>query len=176
MANELKGCKGELHAAKCDISNEEDVVRVVKWARENLGGADVLVNNAGVAPPCELSSFSTKDVQSILNTNIFGLCLFTREVIKDMRDRGVDDGHIFHINSTSGQRICAEPTGLYVYAGSKHAIRSVSPGLVRSEIFGDGELAEQMFTENPTLEPRDIADALVYALSTPPHVQVCPVL
>jgi NAD(P)-dependent dehydrogenase (short-subunit alcohol dehydrogenase family) len=36
--------------------------------------------------------------RKILDTNVFGLCLFTREVIKDMRDRGVDDGHIFHIN------------------------------------------------------------------------------
>jgi short-subunit dehydrogenase len=30
--------------------------------------------------------------------NVIGLCMFTREVIKDMRDRGVDDGHIFHIS------------------------------------------------------------------------------
>jgi NAD(P)-dependent dehydrogenase (short-subunit alcohol dehydrogenase family) len=40
--------KGELHAVQGDVSKEEDVVRVVKWARDNLGGADVLVNNAGV--------------------------------------------------------------------------------------------------------------------------------
>ena len=36
-------------------------------------------------------------VRKIIDTNVLGLCLFTREVIKDMRDRGVDDGHIFHI-------------------------------------------------------------------------------
>jgi NAD(P)-dependent dehydrogenase (short-subunit alcohol dehydrogenase family) len=47
MAVQTKGCKGEIHAIQCDISKEEDVVRVIKWTRDNLGGADVLVNNAG---------------------------------------------------------------------------------------------------------------------------------
>jgi NAD(P)-dependent dehydrogenase (short-subunit alcohol dehydrogenase family) len=45
---ELKGCQGTMYAVQCDITKEEDVVRVVRWTRENLGGADVLVNNAGI--------------------------------------------------------------------------------------------------------------------------------
>ena len=58
MANELKkeGAKGELFPIKGDVSNEKDVKRVVKWTSENLGGAHVLVNNAGVAPSTPLTS------------------------------------------------------------------------------------------------------------------------
>jgi NAD(P)-dependent dehydrogenase (short-subunit alcohol dehydrogenase family) len=58
LANTLKseGAKGELFPMKADITKEEDIKRVVKWTKENLGGADVLINNAGVAPTCNLYS------------------------------------------------------------------------------------------------------------------------
>lgn len=58
LAKTLKkeGAKGELFSVQADISNEDDIKRVVKWTRENLGGADVLVNNAGVAPISPLTS------------------------------------------------------------------------------------------------------------------------
>jgi NAD(P)-dependent dehydrogenase (short-subunit alcohol dehydrogenase family) len=48
LVEEVKGCKGKIHAVQGDVSKEEDVIRVVKWTREKLGGADVLVNNAGI--------------------------------------------------------------------------------------------------------------------------------
>jgi NAD(P)-dependent dehydrogenase (short-subunit alcohol dehydrogenase family) len=61
LAKELKkkGAKGELFSIQADVSNEEDIKRVVKWTRENLGGAHVLVNNAGVAPNSPLTSDKT---------------------------------------------------------------------------------------------------------------------
>jgi len=58
LSRELKkeGAKGELFALKADVTNEDDIKRVVKWTKDNLGGVDVLVNNAGVAPTCHLNS------------------------------------------------------------------------------------------------------------------------
>jgi NADP+-dependent farnesol dehydrogenase len=114
--------KGELHVVQGDVTKEEDVVCVVKWTRDNLGGADVLVNNAGTMFPVSLvgtpfvflffendvnivhyliysiPEADTQKIRTMLNLNVLGLCMFTREVIKDMRSRGVDDGHIFNIN------------------------------------------------------------------------------
>ncbi|KAF4527779.1 hypothetical protein B566_EDAN015835 [Ephemera danica] len=193
LAAEVK--QGEIHALHGDVTKEQDVLRVVKWTRDTLGGADVLVNNAGVSPLCPLTSADSAKMRSILDTNVLGLCLFTREVIKDMRERGVDDGHVFHISSLAGQRIMDYP-GLYFYSGTKHAVRvmteglrremrdmgtkirvtEISPGFVHSEIIEASgvpeDIAAQMYASAPCLEPRDIADALLYALSAPPHVQV----
>jgi NAD(P)-dependent dehydrogenase (short-subunit alcohol dehydrogenase family) len=58
LAAKLKGVKGEIHAVQGDVRQEEDVVRVVKWTRDNLGGADVLVNNAGVSNYMPLTGYS----------------------------------------------------------------------------------------------------------------------
>ena len=57
LSSELQGSKGEVHAVQGDVTKEEDVKRVVKWARDTLGGADVLVNNAGVFSSCPLTGY-----------------------------------------------------------------------------------------------------------------------
>ncbi|CAB3376391.1 Hypothetical predicted protein [Cloeon dipterum] len=197
LAEELKkeGAKGELFAIKGDVTNEEDIKRVVKWTRENLGGADVLINNAGVAPDCPLTKFSSKNFRQLYDTNVVGLALFTREVIQDMRSRGIDDGHIFNINSICGHSIIEMPE-VGAYSGTKYAITalteglrrelrdlktkirvtSISPGIVRTEIAEAAgvpkKISDSRFDENPCLEAKDVADAVLYALSAPPHVQV----
>ncbi|CAB3376388.1 Hypothetical predicted protein [Cloeon dipterum] len=215
LAAELRkeGAKGEIFPVQGDVTNESDIKRVMQWTKEKLGGADVLVNNAGVAPSCVLHSnstmncaalfvkinltagFRTENIRKIYETNVIALALFTRDFVQDLRARGVDDGHIFHINSTAGQSIIHN-RGIYPYSGSKHAvtvmteglrrelveleskirITSISPGLVRTEILEvtglTPDIAKQTYDTLPCLETKDIADALVYALGTPPHVQI----
>ncbi|CAB3376389.1 Hypothetical predicted protein [Cloeon dipterum] len=216
LAAELRkeGAKGEIFPVQGDVTNESDIKRVMQWTKEKLGGADVLVNNAGVAPSCVLHRFRTENIRKIYETNVIALALFTRDFVQDLRARGVDDGHIFHINrftknskwhnnvklnfnvsSTAGQSIIHN-RGIYPYSGSKHAvtvmteglrrelveleskirITSISPGLVRTEILEvtglTPDIAKQTYDTLPCLETKDIADALVYALGTPPHVQI----
>ena len=48
MKNSVKGCSGALYAVKADVSKEEDIVAAFKWVKNNLGGVDVLINNAGI--------------------------------------------------------------------------------------------------------------------------------
>jgi NAD(P)-dependent dehydrogenase (short-subunit alcohol dehydrogenase family) len=65
LSKSLKSEKGKLYAVKCDVTNESDVQAAFKWAKDNLGGVDILVNNAAVAyntsliskSPYQLSSF-----------------------------------------------------------------------------------------------------------------------
>jgi Dehydrogenases with different specificities (related to short-chain alcohol dehydrogenases) len=48
LKNSVKGCSGTLYAVRADVSKEEEVVAAFKWVKTNLGGVDVLINNAGV--------------------------------------------------------------------------------------------------------------------------------
>ena len=51
MSEELKsaGAKGQLHAQTCDLRKEDDILALFTWIKENLGGVDVCINNAGVS-------------------------------------------------------------------------------------------------------------------------------
>ncbi|KAF2890678.1 hypothetical protein ILUMI_15495 [Ignelater luminosus] len=137
--------------------------------------------------------------KEIFDTDVLGLCIATREAVKDMRENKVA-GHIIHINSVGGHYIPNLPN-TNVYPASKHAVTaltetlrqelnsigskikvtSVSPGVVTTE-FVDAcftrsrtspppELKE-MVQELPSLQASDIADGVLYVLATPPHVQV----
>ncbi|CAB3363922.1 Hypothetical predicted protein [Cloeon dipterum] len=92
------GFKGEIHAFGGDVRVEDDIKRAIQWTREKLGGPDVLVSNAGVVAFSGLTEIGTEDLKKVLDTNLVGACMFTREIVQDMKSRGVNDGHIFHIN------------------------------------------------------------------------------
>nr|CAD7265592.1 unnamed protein product [Timema shepardi] len=96
---ELEGEPGKFYPIKADMTKEEDLLAAFKWVDENLDGVDVLVNNAGVAFEARLLDGKTDQWRQILETNILGLNICTREAYQSMKSRGVDDGHIIHINS-----------------------------------------------------------------------------
>ncbi|XP_052872609.1 farnesol dehydrogenase-like [Anopheles cruzii] len=176
-----------LHALKCDVSNEADIDAVFKLVEEKFGGCDVLVNNAGIMKSVNLLDVgTTADIKATLETNVLGLVLSSQRAYHSMVKRSVD-GHIVHIGSVVGHIVPNYPK-LNVYPASKHAVRaitetmrqemrdagskikvtSVSPGGVRTE-FVDGM---ESWDDIPLLLPEDISQAVLYTLSTPPHVQV----
>jgi NADP+-dependent farnesol dehydrogenase len=58
LSKSLKSAKGKLYAVKCDASKESDIQLAFKWVKDNLGGVDILVNNAAVAYNTSLISKS----------------------------------------------------------------------------------------------------------------------
>jgi NADP+-dependent farnesol dehydrogenase len=202
LAKKLQSKKGKLHAVKADISKEEDILNAFKWTSDNLGPVHILVNNAGIIQQTNLTEGDTEKWKRVLDTNVMGLCIATREAVKVMKAKKID-GHIIHINSIAGHTIPNFP-GLNVYPASKHAvtaltetlrqefnhlglkikITSVSPGGVDTEIAQTNnfditpQIVEEMKkmprlrTKMPMLESEDVADSVLYVLSTPPHVQI----
>ncbi|XP_018572868.1 farnesol dehydrogenase [Anoplophora glabripennis] len=191
LALKLTGKKGKLYPVKADISKEEDIINAFKWIKENVGQVHVLINNAGVYTQTDLADGDIDIWKNTLNVNVLGLCIATREAIRDMRANNVD-GHIIHINSVVGHQV-PNMRNANMYPASKFAvtalaetlrlellnlkvkikITNLSPGLTDTEIVPDyiKEIVRKT-GGNQMIEPENIADGVVYALSTPPHVQI----
>ncbi|XP_028138587.2 farnesol dehydrogenase [Diabrotica virgifera virgifera] len=192
MAKSLGEVKGKIYAYKCDITNQTELQDAFKWITKNVGPVAVLVNNAGVHFRTSLVNGNIDAIRKTVDTNVLALCIATREAINIMKENNID-GHIFNINSVLGHSIFPFPN-LDIYPATKYGVTaitetlrrelmelkskirvtSVSPGAVDTEIF-DNMRDSQYFNEvlsKTILNPEDIADGVLYALSTPPHVQV----
>uniref|UniRef100_A0A1B6J719 Dehydrogenase n=1 Tax=Homalodisca liturata TaxID=320908 RepID=A0A1B6J719_9HEMI len=191
MKNKLQGKSGTLHAIKTDITKEEDLKKAFKWIKENLGGVDVMVNNAGVLITSHATDGNIEEWRKMFELNVFAVGACAREAINSMKERNVDDGHIININSLASHRIPAFP-GITPYSSSKHAslvigeglrrelasqkskikVTSISPGIVETEMFDSFRGGQDITISIEPLTAKDIADAVHYVLGTPPHVQV----
>ncbi|KAJ9585018.1 hypothetical protein L9F63_020628 [Diploptera punctata] len=195
LARNLKSEKGKLHPLKCDVSKETEIRDAFKWIKSNLGGVDILVNNAAIAKNSNLMDGPFENWKTIIDLNVLGLSLCTSEALAIMRENGVDDGHIIHINSMAGHSVPESPLLAYMYSVSKHAVTvlaeglrrelrsknskirvtSVSPGKTFTEFMaasGRPFHPVEFYTSGPYLTGKDIADSIVFALSAPPHVQL----
>jgi NADP-dependent 3-hydroxy acid dehydrogenase YdfG len=157
----------------------------------------VLVNNAGLGRAAPLSSAPTELWREMLEVNVLGLCIATREAIRDMDRRGAG-GHVVHVSSMAGHRIPGVDSG--VYAATKFAVRAltealrrelrerkspirvtaISPGHVNTEfadVFTGRPGAEQEIAGRVRiLDPHDVAEAILWIVTRPPHVEVHDVL
>ncbi|KAF2905348.1 hypothetical protein ILUMI_00831 [Ignelater luminosus] len=193
LSKKLQNKPGKFYSLKADVSNEKEIIEAFQWVKDNLGPVSILINNAGFSRNTNLIDGETKDWKEILDTNVLGLCIATREAIKQMRANNID-GHIIHINSIVGHIVPHIPN-MNIYPASKHAvtaltetlrqelnsigskikITSISPGGVNTEFVeaaGYAKSMKDLLDKAPLLASEDIADAIVYALSTPPHVQI----
>lgn len=122
---EAKGKK--IYPVQCDITKEEDILSAFQWVKSNLGPIHVLINNAGVGKPTTLVEGSTEQFRQIIETNVLGLAIATREAVQDMRKNNVA-GHIVHINSVAGHYVPQVPN-MNIYPASKFAVTAMTETL-----------------------------------------------
>ena len=104
-----------------DVSHDADNERVVRDCVTQMGGIDVLINNAGVGYSAEIGSIDMTRMRTLFGTNVFGMVDLTNRVVPVMK--GQSSGDIVNIASTSGTK---GAKGATVYAGSKWAVRGIS--------------------------------------------------
>ncbi len=179
-------------ALELDVTDVASCERFVEQAVAELGGLDVVVNCAGLALGRDPFDASTEaDEQVVLETNVHGLIRITRLCLPHLRD----GGHIVNLGSVAG--IAAYPNGS-LYVTSKFAVHgftkalredllgrpirvtNVAPGLVETDFStvrfrGDEEKARSVYAGvalGGAMQPRDVADCVVFALTRPSHVNV----
>ncbi|XP_055343150.1 dehydrogenase/reductase SDR family member 11-like [Paramacrobiotus metropolitanus] len=190
---------GVVHAIRCDVTQEAEIVAMFREIEGVHGGVDVLVNNAGLAHSDDLLTRSVGQWRQMVDTNILGLSTCAREAVRLMVKHGIRGGHIINMNSVSGHKI-NDYNAIHFYAATKHmvtalteglrrevaalgtsirvTVRSLSPGATLTD-FANRWLGEAAVRDTPYvkegftfLESGDIADAIVYVLSEPAHVTV----
>uniref|UniRef100_A0A336MSH7 CSON005880 protein n=1 Tax=Culicoides sonorensis TaxID=179676 RepID=A0A336MSH7_CULSO len=201
IADKHKTLPGKIHARKCDVSIVSDIKETFKWIEATFGGCEILINNAAKLKYMNIfnnedEEDNTKDVIETINTNLTGVILCAQEAFKLMTKRDVY-GYIINVNSVSGHLYTYDPEWREnVYPATKHGVKaatevmrvelaamknlkirisSISPGLVKTDIFkaaGMGENFDTVFEEWPTLYPEDVSDAVLYLLKTKSHVNI----
>lgn len=115
---------GEAIAIRTDVTDAQQVKRLVARAREAFGRIDILINNAGVIWSKRLSDTSVADIDDVVDTNLLGTILLTREVLPEMIARR--HGAVVSVGSVAG-RLAVEP----LYSATKFGVRGFTLALRR---------------------------------------------
>ncbi len=102
-------------AIPCDVSNEEEVVRMAARMKEHYGRCDILVNNAGIAGLFPSDQMSADSWDEMMATNLKGTFLCCREIGKLMIEQ--QSGSIINLSSENGQ--VGFTWGMTAYATTK---------------------------------------------------------
>jgi 3-oxoacyl-[acyl-carrier protein] reductase len=172
-----------------DVSREEDVRRVVTSARDNLGPIEILVNNAGISPKpggskTPVWEMTREEWQQVVDINLTGALLSSREVAPQMMDRG--RGVIVFLSSQAAREYVdfvgchyhATKAGLIGLAHSMagelapYGVRvcAVAPGRIRTELSTsiDPAVNERFLARVPLGawgEPHDVSRAILFLCS-----------
>jgi NADP-dependent 3-hydroxy acid dehydrogenase YdfG len=168
----------------------------VQGATEQLGGLDVLVNNAGVMLLGPVEGADTEHWRRMIDVNLLGLLYCTHAALPIMRESG--GGHIVNVSSVAGRSANAGSAvynltkfgvGAFSEALRQEALHSnirvtiVEPGFVETELQGHNEIpavrdAIEKMRENTgeVLQAGDIARAIVNAVVQPQYVSINEVL
>ncbi len=176
---------------QADVRDKENINYVLETLSSEWKAVDVLVNNAGLSQGLDpIDRGNTDDWDTMIDTNVKGLLYVTKIVSNWMVAK--KSGHIINIGSIAGKEVY---TNGNVYCATKHAVdalnkgmridllphgikvTAINPGMVETEFSivrfkGDEGRAKKVYDGLEPLIAQDIADAIWYAVSRPPHVNI----
>jgi NADP-dependent 3-hydroxy acid dehydrogenase YdfG len=195
LENKIKENNGEVFSQKLDVTKNDECISFVNNVLEKWGSVDILVNNAGLMPLSFVKNLKIDEWDQMIDVNIKGVLYCTGAVVSHMLEK--KSGHIVNISSVAGRIVF--PAGS-VYCATKHAITAFSEGLreelsvrknIRVTCIEPGVVSTELtntitdeslqgFVENAkkmqALQADDIANAILYAVESPSHVNVNEIL
>ncbi len=196
MAERLGEEGARVLALPTDVADAGQVEGMVAATLEAFGRIDILVNNAGIMPVAPLAEARVEDWSRMVDVNVKGVLFAIGAVLPHMLERR--SGHVVNIGSLAGRR--PFPGGT-VYAATKFAVRAltagmqlelsaahgirvtdVQPGVVETELMDHIPSTDirEGFTEGwrgrRKLTPEDVARAVLFAVTSPEHVNVNEIL
>jgi NADP-dependent 3-hydroxy acid dehydrogenase YdfG len=175
LADELGGL-----AVRCDVTEWSDQEGLVRRALEQFGRIDVAFANAGFGGPRGFEKYEPDVMRSMVLTNVLGVAYTIRATMPALRE---SKGHLLLTSSVAGRRALQGS----LYSATKYAVTAMGEAArldlndtgVRVTLIEPGMVSTPFFDSPPkmeTLEADDIARAVMYAVSQPPHVDVNEVL
>jgi NADP-dependent 3-hydroxy acid dehydrogenase YdfG len=182
LAGEVGG-----RAARLDVTDPASIAEVV----EALPELSVLVNNAGGALGLEpIAEADEEKWRRMYDTNVLGMMRMTKALLPALEASG--DGHVVVTGSVAGVEVYPGGAG---YTAAKHAanavtrtlrlellgrpirVSEVAPGMVETEFSlvrfgGDQDKADKVYEGMTPLSAEDVADAITYVVTRPPHVDI----
>lgn len=183
---------GEALAIEMDVADPVSVDAGVRKLIAAYGSLDVLFNNAGLMPVSDVDQLRTEEWSRMVDVNIKGVLNTTAAVLPRMIAQHA--GHIVNTSSIAGRKampgltvysatkfaVTAFSEGLRMEVGKKHNIRvtCIQPGAVATELYeqttdvAHRQMLEDFGRQITMLDASDIADAVVFAIQAPAHVNV----
>jgi NADP-dependent 3-hydroxy acid dehydrogenase YdfG len=186
---------GEIFVQKLDVTIKSECDAFTDAVMKKWGTIDILVNNAGLQPLSFFKNLKVEEWDKMIDVNIRGVLYCTAAVITHMVNK--KSGHIVNISSIAGRIVY--PAGS-VYCATKHAITAFSEGLrqefsqrsnIRITCIEPGVVATELINtitdkalekyvertkQMEALQAEDIANATVFAVQAPNHVNVNEIL
>lgn len=178
VANQLS--QDNVKVVPTDVTKKEEVDELIKIAQQTFGGLDIVINSAGQMLSSKITDYQVDEWDSMIDVNIKGTLYTAQAALPTMLEQS--SGHLINIASISGFEVTKSST---IYSATKAAVHtitqglekelaktsvkvtSISPGMVDTAI-----TAAYNPTDRKKLEPQDIAEAVLYALTQPKHVNV----
>ncbi|MEW4285132.1 3-ketoacyl-ACP reductase [Priestia koreensis] len=181
VAKEVEATGVKVAYATADVSSMEDVNQAVESLHQELGGTDILINNAGIGKFGKFLELDPEDWKKIIDVNLMGVYYVTRAVLPQLIEK--NGGDIINISSTAGQKgapvtsaYSASKAGLLGLTESlalevrKHNVRvtALTPSTVATEM----AFAENLTDGNPekVMQPEDLAEIMVAQLKLHPRI------
>ena len=178
LAEELGGSARAL-AVRCDVTEWEDQQALTARTLDSFGRIDVAFANAGFGAGRTFLGSTPEHWRDMVLTNVYGAALTIRATLPPLTE---SRGHLLLTGSVAGRR--ALPGSLYsctkwaVTAMGEAARLELNGTGVRVTLIEPGMVDTPFFDERPegALEPDDVARAVMYAVTQPPHVDVNEIL